>query len=1231
MANGSLRWFDFSMHPIYGEGGSITYLVAEGSDITGRKRAEKALQEQIEEKTRLLVIAREREELQEWIDTFDTFVAKYHPDGIMLFCNEAGLEWTGMSAEEIFGKYFPDTAIWAHSQTERAKIIDCFEKASAGISSRIETTFRGADGSTVPIIFNTQPVMNEEGTVKYITAEGKVIIEEAALRRDLEVAKADLEKRVEERTSDLVTANMTLMQEISERTRAEEALKQSEERLRNVLDGMIVFAGLLSPEGNLLQVNRVSLETFGLTPDDVLGKPFAETYWWSASDEVKKKLRDVIEEGAKGNPCRYDAIIRIGENTFRVVDFSIQPLFDESGNVVNLVISGADVTERKQAEDKLRVSIEEMQALKIIHEGIINNAPIGIIKMDSQGAIVFGNPKVAEILGLPKGSELETIGKKITDLPNVLEVVKASGIEMSSMEDLPAFMASVMPPEGLQLDIPFTSIYGKRFQTSMHIVPMFDSNRELDGVLCLLEDITERKQAENDLRDSEIKYRGLVENINDGYIVIQNEELVFANSRSEKIVGHTIEEGIGKSVDFFLSASVRAELRQRLERRLQGATEPTEYETTLIRSDGGIVPVEISVQVIQYEGKPAASMLIRDITERKRVESQREFSVNILEHLNRTGDLHELIGNILALVRDFSGCEAVGIRLQEGDDFPYFEASGFVDGHVEMENALCARDLGGEVIRDDAGNPVLECMCGNVIRGRFDPRQPFFTEGGSFWTNNTTDLLASTTEEDRQSRTRNRCNGEGYESVALIPIKSGEGSIIGLLQLNDTQRDRFTLELIEFYEQVSQSIGIVLARKQAEQALQESEERLRQTQELSRMVGWDLLLSDGSLQWSGDVNSILGRPGEKITCMEDFIKSIHPDDVAMIQHSLQEGISSETGYTSEFRFIWPDGTVHWLLAQGNAVRNDAGQATNLIGLTMDITERKRAEQLLQALNAAALSMEQAFTRNEIFAAVAAELSKLDIKCTFFRTDEGLNNMFLSYLSHKAALIKSLEKLTGIKTESFSFPVEQVEAYRQVVFERATVFLDDLQEITRQVLPGFAKRFAGQIVRQLKVQGFIAAPLIVEDEVIGVFTVQSKNLTQDDISSVTAFAYQMAAVWHKTRLFEQAQDEIVERMKIEERMRRAVAIIESVTDGILLIDLQGTVIEINKAVTDQFGYDEEGIVGTPGELFIAEQEREKFYWELERLSSGISIETSEYTIVHQTGREIHGSVSLSVMR
>ena len=187
----------------------------------------------------------------------------------------------------------------------------------------------------------------------------------------------------------------------------------------------------------------------------------------------------------------------------------------------------------------------------------------------------------------------------------------------------------------------------------------------------------------------------------------------------------------------------------------------------------------------------------------------------VLELLNQKNSMTDLIKDILFLVKAATGFEAVGIRLKEGEDFPYYETIGFSKDFVKAESYLCARNPTGEIIRDSNGNPYLECMCGNIVCGRTNPSLPFFTEGGSFWTNSTTELLASTNEEDRQGRTRNRCNSAGYESVALIPLRY-DNKCIGLLQLNDSRKNLFTSNLIRFFEGVGPSLAKVFGLKQRE-------------------------------------------------------------------------------------------------------------------------------------------------------------------------------------------------------------------------------------------------------------------------------------------------------------------------------------------------------------------------------------------------------------------------------
>lgn len=214
-----------------------------------------------------------------------------------------------------------------------------------------------------------------------------------------------------------------------------------------------------------------------------------------------------------------------------------------------------------------------------------------------------------------------------------------------------------------------------------------------------------------------------------------------------------------------------------------------------------------------------------DITERRVAEDRQQFAMRVMNLLNQPAIETDAIRTILYLVKEFTGFEAVGIRLRDGDDFPYYETSGFPSVFVEQESSLCASEGDGGVVRDPDGHVVLECMCGNVIRGRTDPSKPFFTDGGSFWTNSTTALLASTTEADRQSKTRNICHASGYESVALIPLRSGT-EVIGLLQLNDRRKDMFTLDMVAFFEGIGASVGIALARNRAEDSLRKAHDEL---------------------------------------------------------------------------------------------------------------------------------------------------------------------------------------------------------------------------------------------------------------------------------------------------------------------------------------------------------------------------------------------------------------------
>jgi GAF domain-containing protein len=171
--------------------------------------------------------------------------------------------------------------------------------------------------------------------------------------------------------------------------------------------------------------------------------------------------------------------------------------------------------------------------------------------------------------------------------------------------------------------------------------------------------------------------------------------------------------------------------------------------------------------------------------------------------------LRQILAEILEEICSLSDCQSVAIRLHDNGDYPYYIHEGFPDFFVHKENSVCAKDEEDNLIFDEDGNPLLECMCGNVLKGRFDSKLPYFTEKGSFWTNSTSHLLETTTEKERQGRTRDMCNYSGYESVALVPMRAGKITL-GLIQMNDPRENMFTLEKIENYEAIADRVGSVV-------------------------------------------------------------------------------------------------------------------------------------------------------------------------------------------------------------------------------------------------------------------------------------------------------------------------------------------------------------------------------------------------------------------------------------
>lgn len=465
-------------------------------------------------------------------------------------------------------------------------------------------------------------------------------------------------------------------------------------------------------------------------------------------------------------------------------------------------------------------------------------------------------------------------------------------------------------------------------------------------IFFFLRDITERKKAELSVLESEEKFRTLIQSSQDAILINEDNFISFANNAALLLFGaDSMEDIVGQSIYNLFHPDYHEVIGSRIKSVNQTAQKVPEIDEKIIRKDGNIIDVESTASPFWYKGKRAIFVLIRDITERKIAEKEKEITIQLLSLVSEKSEIKDLISAAIGIFREFTDIEAVGIRYREGSDFPYFETSGFPANFVEKEKYLCQRHADGTIVVNHKGMPVLECMCGNVLSSRFNPDLPFFTANGSFWTNSTTELLSSTAIEELQSGTRNGCFGEGYESVALIPLKFGK-QIFGLLQLNDSRKGVFDLNKILFFERLAAYLSGAISHFESQIVLKNNENRYRRISSLISNVAYSCEKYDGfRFDWlAGSVEKTFGYSIAEMYEQGCWKFLVHENDRNLFDKNvvfLKPGEKSSV----ELRIISRDGQERWINSIAECVSENGKE--KLYGGLIDITESKKSSEDLR--------------------------------------------------------------------------------------------------------------------------------------------------------------------------------------------------------------------------------------------------------------------------------------------
>jgi PAS domain S-box-containing protein len=213
-------------------------------------------------------------------------------------------------------------------------------------------------------------------------------------------------------------------------------------------------------------------------------------------------------------------------------------------------------------------------------------------------------------------------------------------------------------------------------------------------------------------------------------------------------------------------------------------------------------------------------------------------------------------------------------------------------------------------------------------------------------------VIADTESDARYIPFRPIARTAGYRAVQSTPIMSSQGRPLGMLSTyfrSAHQPNVEDLSLLDLYVRLAADI---IERHQADNALRESEERLRLAQLKTGVGIWDWNLSSGQLAWTSQLTAIFGLEPDSVKGYADFRDRVHPEDIDAVEAQRDAAVRRRETFNLEFRIVRPDGQVRWVSAVGGAFYDEAtGEPVRILGNNIDITERKRAEQTLAERNA----------------------------------------------------------------------------------------------------------------------------------------------------------------------------------------------------------------------------------------------------------------------------------------
>jgi len=651
--------------------------------------------------------------------------------------------------------------------------------------------------------------------------------------------------------------------------------------------------------GNIIDVNEVIVKNLGYSKKEILNMKVTDFLIEEVSLRVSDEIRKTIETGVVNKPKTYK--VKKKDGTFVYVEASAIPL-KRNGKFYAILGIGHDVTAYVELEQKLKESEE-----KYYH--LFNKSPYNISLFDIDGNLIETNGTI--IRKLAEYAKMDFRGQNFIEIAshfaNSKEIIQ---LFIKRFKDL---------REGKTLNpINFFILTKNGRKIWLHWQSSKVEINDKAFIQVIIEDITEKKEKEQQFLESEEEYRLITENANDLIRVLNDKfEIEFVNESAHyTTLGYLKEELLGKT-DIFLNHPDDYTTIRRFMRNVFKNGEDT-HESRNRHKKGHWIWFEVKAKMYKNERGCTKYLIIsRDITERKKSEHILEDRAKKLELLNeiiikasQALEIEVLLEVILSLSIEMMDFDGGGIYL--------------IKENPKIAELICHKRISLDFVENTKIVPIEE-----------EPYKTVFIDKEPLLTENYSKIRPDLYEK------------EAFLSVASVPLYSKE-HVIGALNIASKRRYFFTEEEKEIFKSIGSQIGTAIEKIRAEQALKESEEKFRAITEQSFMS--IMVLQDGLLKYFNErLPKRIGYSTEEIKNWgpNEFEKIIHPEDRNFVMEQARKKQEGNENIINNYKYrsIRKDGEIRWVENFSKTI-NYGGRLADLV-MSIDITDKLEAEQALK--------------------------------------------------------------------------------------------------------------------------------------------------------------------------------------------------------------------------------------------------------------------------------------------